>query len=92
MQESLEVRVARLEMALNAQVQLNAILFPLVIRHDEQLMARIAETLRQLLVSPAVELPPLLEQQIRTLRDGLVSPIPQEVVEVSRQPSIRPVE
>lgn len=92
MAETLETRIAFLEQVLDAQVKLNAVLFPMILQHDEQFRVKAAETLRQMLVSPAMKLSPLLEQQIRMLRDVLVLPIPQEVVESSRQPSIRPVE
>jgi hypothetical protein len=92
MAETLETRIAFLEQVLDAHVKLNAILFPIILQHDEQFRAKAAETLRQILVSPAMKLSPLLEQQIRILRDVLVLPIPQEVVESCLQPSIRPVE
>lgn len=77
---------------LDAQVKLNAVLFPMILQHDEQFRVKAVEALRQMLVYPAMKLSPLLEQQIRMLRDVPVLPIPQEVVESSRQPSIRPVE
>lgn len=91
MAETLETRIAFLEQVLDAQVKLNAMLFPMIIRHDEQFKNEAAEVLRQALVSPANNFSPLLAQQIRMLRDVLVSPIPQAVVEASLQPSIRPV-
>lgn len=92
MAETLETRIAYLEQVLDAQVKLNAVLFPIILQHDEQFRVKAAEVLRQTLVSPTMKLSPLLEQQIRMLRDVLVLPLPQEVVESSRQPSIRPVE
>lgn len=92
MAETLETRIAYLEQMLDAQVKLNFMLFPIILQHDEQFQIKAAEVLRQILVSPAMKLSPLLEQQIRILRDVLVSPIPREVVEASRQPSIQSVE
>ncbi|MBO3702843.1 MAG: hypothetical protein J5W83_09915 [Candidatus Accumulibacter sp.] len=91
MNGTLEARIACLEAVVEAQAKLNAILMPMILRHDEHFMIESAETLRQVLVSPAVTLSPLLEQQIRMLRDLLVLPIPQEIAESVRQPSIRPV-
>lgn len=92
MNETHEVRIAHLEKMVEAQVMLNTTLFKLILNNDKSLNAKVAEALRQLLVSPAVQLPPVLSLQITALRDALVLPIPQEVVEASRQPSIRPVE
>ena len=92
MAETLETRIAFLEQVIDAQVKLNALLFPMIFQHDEQFRVKAAETLRQVLVSPTMKLSPLLEQQIRMLRNVLVLPLPQGVVESSRQPSIRPVE
>jgi hypothetical protein len=36
MAESLESRIAYLEQVLDAQVKLNAMLFPMILQHDEQ--------------------------------------------------------
>lgn len=87
-----EDRITYLEMVLDAQVKLNFILMPLILSHEDRFKAEAADVLRQALVSPAVNLSPLLAQQIRSLRDVLVLPIPEEIVEAVRQPSIRPVE
>lgn len=57
-----------------------------------RLRGEAAETLRKMLVSPAVNLSPLLAQHIRTLRDLLILPIPERIAEAARQPSLRPVE
>ena len=92
MTETLETRITYLELLLDAQVKLNAILLPMIFQHDEEFRVKAAETLRQILISSTMQLSPVLQQQIRMLRDSLVLPIPQEVVESSRQPSIRPVE
>jgi len=88
MPETLESRIEYLEQVVDAQLKLNNILFPMIFHHDDQFRSNAAEALRRALVSPAVKLSPILEQQIKILRDVLVLPIPQEVVEALRKPSI----
>lgn len=92
MKRTLEERIEHLEKMVEAQAKLNFILFPLLVPRDDRQRKNVAEVLRQLLVSPAAELSPELSMQVTALRDILVLPIPQEVVEASRRPSIRPVE
>lgn len=90
--EALEGRIAFLDKLVPAQFQLDTILFNLLIQKDHQFQMEVAEVLRQFLVSPAAAISPELQMLVRSMRNGLVSPIPQEVVDAARQPSIRPVE
>lgn len=92
MAESLEDRVAYLEKMVAAQLQLNSTLFKLIFTDNARLGQNVAEVLRQLLVSPNTTLSPEFAALARGLRTLLIEPIPQEIIEASRQPSIRPVE
>ncbi len=92
MQESLETRVARLEKSVAAQLELHMILFNLIFTKDAQLGKEVAEALRHLLVSPAAEISPDLTTLIRAMRELLVVPPSESLLEATRQPSIRPVE
>jgi hypothetical protein len=71
---------------------LNLVRFKVAFQASEGNRGRIAETLRQLLVSPAGALDPVSVQQIRVLREWLVLPLPQEIVAAARKASLRPVE
>ena len=92
MNEALETRIVFLEKLVAAQAKLNFILFPLILQHDIHFRDKALSVLRQILVSPDIAADPFLVQQIAALRDSLVAPIPQEIVEAVQQPSIRPVE
>lgn len=92
MDASLETRVAQLEQLVLSLQQLNLVLFNAAFQASGGNQGRIAETLRQLLVSPAVTLDPASVQQIRMLRELLVLPPPQEIVAAAREASLRPVE
>ena len=92
MSEELETRILYLEKLMESQAVLNAALFNIVFRSDNKLRMETIDVLRRLQVNPSSNISPELSLQITAMRDALVLPIPQEVVEASRQPSIRPVE
>lgn len=80
------------EKLMGAHVQLTTLVFTAMLTRDPEAKAEVVEVLRQFLVSPAVDASPELRLLVRSLRDALVAPIPQELVDTVRQPSIRPVE
>ncbi len=70
------------------------LLFTIIIRHDDHLRLAVVETIRKILLAPIEDphLSPLLRQQLQSLRDSLLRPPSPEMLEVFRQPPIRPVE
>jgi hypothetical protein len=92
MPESIESRVAYLEQMLDAQFQLNTMMFKLICTNNPSLGSDIAEVLRQMLTHPDTHLSPTLSALVRGLRTTLVSEPTEEMNAAALKPAIRPVD
>ena len=91
--QSLEERVALLELMQQEQHGLYIFLINLIIRSNDQLRLGIAEAIRLSLQNPVATHPmsEILRSQLRSLRDELLrDPIPEITAAVQRPP-VRPV-
>ncbi len=90
---SVEERLAVLELLLKEQHQLYTLLINLILRSDDQLRLRTAEAIRLILQNPVDSHPlsELLRSQLRSFRNELLDdPIP-ELVQALQKPPVRPV-
>lgn len=75
------------------QHNLYMLLFNLIIRHDDRLRLDVAEAIRRILQNQTQTHPvsPVLQQQLRALRDNLLEPADPELTATMSQPPVRPV-
>lgn len=86
--------VSELDKFVLEQHELYMVLFNLIIRHDDRLRLDVAEAIRRILQNQTQTYPvsPAVQQQLRALRDDLLKPLPQELVELMSSPPVRPVD
>lgn len=86
-------QVSELEAFILEQHNLYMLLFNLVIRHDDRLRLDVAEAIRRILQNQTQTHPvsPVLQQQLRALRDNLLEPADPELTATMSQPPVRPV-
>ena len=95
----LEQRIAQLEAIVSEQHQFYMLLLNLLLRHDPRVRDDIVEAIRRILQHQnqahpvsAYPISAYVQQQLRLLRDDLLRPPPQDLVQAMSQPPVRPVE
>jgi hypothetical protein len=88
-----EQSLAALDAFVQEQNAIYMLLFNLLLRANPDFRDHFAEAIRKILNAPSTAqgFSPSAQAQLRSLRDGLLTPPPQALVDALNQPSIRPV-